>query len=79
MPEWSDLRREGLNRIEVMMNDGTHHLFSPVVLDVLLESNRVMKFKRKSGWVTVGVDPVRTKSRRLGSFLFDGHERRASH
>ena len=79
MPEWNGLRKEGLNRIAVIMTEGTRHFFSPLVLDVLLESNRVMKFRRKSGWVTVGVDPIRTRSRREASYLFDGHERRANH
>ena len=79
MPDCSDLRREGLTRIDVVLADGTYHLFPPLVLDTLLEHNRVLKFKRKSGWVTVGIDPVRTMSRRLATGLFDGPERRASH
>ena len=79
MPEQSYQRREGLDRIEVITNDGALHFFSSLVLDVLLEKNRVIKFRRQNGWVTVGVHPIRTKSRREGSYLFDGPERRASH
>ena len=77
MPEQRGLRRAGLNPIEVIISDGTHHHFTPQVLDVLLENNRVIKFRRESGWVTVGVDPIRIKSRREASHMFKGHERRA--
>lgn len=46
--------------IDVILKDGTYHHFTPRVLDVLLESHRVYKFKRTNGWATVGVHPVRT-------------------
>ena len=45
MPERRGLRRAGQSPIEVIMNDGTHHHFTPQVLDVLLEKNRVIKFR----------------------------------
>jgi hypothetical protein len=72
-------RKAGLVRIEVMRNDGTFFFCHPQMLDALLEKNHVTKFKRKSGWVIVGVDPVRTKPLPKASQLFDGHERRASY
>jgi hypothetical protein len=62
MPEQRDLRRAGQNPIEVIMSDGTHHHFTPQVLDVLLENNRVIKFRREYGWVTVGVDSSQVKT-----------------
>ena len=77
MPERRGLRKAGQNPIEVIMSDGTYHHLTPQVLDVLLENNRVIKFRRESGWVTVGVDPIRIKSRREASHMFNGHERRA--
>ena len=77
MPEWGEVRRKGLDRIQVVMVEGSFHLFSPSVLDILLEHNRVKQFKRKSGWATVGVDPIRTSSRRTSFSSFDGPERRA--
>lgn len=66
--------------IDVILKDGTYHHFTPRVLDVLLESNRVMKFKRTSGWVTVGVDPIRVRCR-VGhtNHGYHGPERRLSH
>jgi hypothetical protein len=64
--------------IDVVLADGTSSQISPRALDVLLDTNRVLKFRRSSGWVTVGVDPVRS---RRSSFAFDsysGPERRHS-
>ena len=64
-------------RIEVILSDGAHHYLEPSVLDVLLEKNQVEKFKRSSGWVTVGISPVRVGNRR-GSYLpYHGIERRS--
>ena len=74
------LIHEGRIPIEVIMNDGTHHRFMPQVLDVLIENNRVMKFRRSSGWVTVGVDPIRVTGRRVEPIVnYFGPERRNSH
>ena len=66
-------------RIETIVDNETLHYFTPQVLDVMLGNNLVVRFKRSSGWVTVGVDPVRTKNRRETSHLYIGHERRSNH
>ena len=72
------LRRLGQQHIHVVARDGTYqHLTSPI-LDVLLEKNKVIKFKRSSGWVTAGIDPVRVKDRREASRLFSGPDRRSA-
>jgi hypothetical protein len=68
--------RESVHRIELIMSDGTQIHVTPRVLDVLLETNRVMKFKRSSGWVTVGLDPVRVKRRSDYCEIYNGTERR---
>ena len=72
-------RKVGLDRIEVMTNKGTVLFCQPSMLDALLKKNKLTKFRRKSGWVTVGVDPIRIKSVPEASQLFNGFERRASH
>ena len=72
-------RNIGLVRIETLTNDGTVLFCHPPMLDALLEKNHVTKFRRKSGWVTVGVDPVRTTSVPEDFQLFGGHERRESY
>ena len=69
----------GLGRIEVITNKGTVLFCHPAMLDALLKKNKLTKFRRKSGWVTVGVDPIRIKSVPEASQLFNGFERRSSH
>ena len=60
--------------IDVILKDGSYHHFTPRVLDVLLESHRVHKFKRASGWATVGIDQIRTGKRENTDY--QGPERR---
>ena len=60
MPEHAFLSKTERPYIDVILNDGTYHHFTPRVLNVLLESHRVHKFKRSGGWATVGVDLLRT-------------------
>lgn len=79
MPERRLLNREGQHHIDVIMWDGTYHHFTPRVLSVLLDTNRVMKFKRTSGWVTIGVDPVRSRKQNGFNNPYQGPERRITH
>ena len=62
--------------IDVILKDGSYHHFTPRVLDVLLEGERVHKFKRASGWATVGIDPIRTGYREKK--VYQGPERRGT-
>lgn len=41
-------------------------------LDTLISSNKIKKFLRSEGWVTVGIDPIRKESR----VNYKGSERR---
>ena len=77
MPEHIFLSKRERSYIDVILKDGTYHHFTPRVLDVLLESHRVHKFKRSSGWTTIGVDPVRTKKSGItnGNY-YNGQDRR---
>jgi hypothetical protein len=54
--------------IQVIYDDNHHDFVKPNMLDTLIESQRIAKFKRSSGWVTVGMDPIR-KARRAPSYL----------
>jgi hypothetical protein len=76
MLQQSPQARESVHRIELIMSDGTQIHVTPRVLDVLLDTNRVTKFKRSRGWVTVGIDPVRTKCRSDSCDIYNGPERR---
>ena len=77
MPESVFLSKTERSYIDVILKDGTYHHFTPRVLDVLLESHRVHKFKRSSGWTTIGIDPIRTKKSGVDNHSYtNGHDRR---
>jgi hypothetical protein len=76
MPEQAFLSKTERSYIDVILKDGTYHHFTPRVLNVLLESRRVHKFKRLDGWATVGVDPVRTKKLESIEGHYSGPNRR---
>ena len=71
-------RRTGQQLIHVITRDGTYEHLTPPVLDILIEKEVIIKFRRLSGWVTVGIDPIRyrTKDRREVSRPFDGPDKR---
>ena len=79
MSERAFLSATGRAYIDVILKDGTYHHFTPRVLSVLLETHRVQKFKRASGWATVGIDPVRTKKAEGTNGFYNGAERRMTH
>ena len=76
MPERVAPNRAGLPLIEAVLSDGSHHTLTPHVLDVMLDNGRVMKFKRATGWVTVGIDPIRVNRIKDVVHSYYGHERR---
>jgi hypothetical protein len=78
MPERRARRSPGQTPIEVIISDGTHHHLAPQVLDVLLENNRVLQFRRANGWAVVGMDPIRVRNRREASHFFNGPDRRSA-
>jgi hypothetical protein len=51
------------NIVRVEYTDKRYDYVSEDRLDTLLESNQIAKFKRISGWVTIGVDPLRKPNR----------------
>ena len=59
--------------IRVIYTDETYDYLGHTQLDKFIELGRVAKFQRSSGWVTVGVDPIRTDHHGY----YGGHERRA--
>jgi hypothetical protein len=50
--------------IPVVLKDGTYQNVFADALNRLLTARQVMAFKRSSGWVMVGTDPVRGKGGR---------------
>lgn len=49
--------------IQVNFSDGRNDYVKGFVLDKLIESKEITRFRRTSGWVTLGADPVRTSKR----------------
>lgn len=49
--------------VQVELNDNRFDYVSDKALDSLIEANKIIKFKRVTGWVTVGVDPLRSTNR----------------
>jgi len=60
--------------IRVMYSDGRFDLVKQLMLDQLLEKNRVASFKRDGGWAVVGRDPVRG----AGGLSYQGQDRRVA-
>lgn len=51
--------------IPVKYSDGTMDRVQSILLDTLILSGAITKFKRSSGWVTVGADPIRKSGQKL--------------
>lgn len=49
--------------IQVFYPDNRFDYVKDTILGGLIETGRVMRFRRLSGWVTPGIDPVRTAKR----------------
>ncbi len=79
MPGHAFLTRKELAHIDVILTDGSYHHFAPRVLDTLLQGQRVLKFKRSNGWVTVGIDPIRQDKPTVVNGDYQGPERRSYH
>ena len=45
--------------IHVKRNDNHYDYVKDFMLDLLIDAKKVVKFKRSSGWVSVGIDPIR--------------------
>jgi len=58
--------------IRIMYSNGAFDIVKPERLDLLLEENALLSFKRSDGWAVVGRDPMRASSRTR----YKGPERR---
>ena len=61
--------------IQVNYKDDKYDYVKDFMLETLIASGVIAKFRRSSGWVRVGVDPVRKD--RQGT-LYGGAERRSA-
>jgi hypothetical protein len=62
--------------IHVVYPGMQHDFVKDFMLHTLIENNKIIRFRRSSGWVTLGVDPVRAMTNRSG---YKGVERRVRH
>jgi hypothetical protein len=60
--------------VQVKWTNNSYDYVKDFMLDSLLEAGVVARFLRSSGWVTVGVDPIRSIS---PNREFNGTERRS--
>jgi hypothetical protein len=49
--------------IQVNYPDNRFDFVKDNILDTLIEKKLITRFRRSSGWVTLGFDPVRTRKR----------------
>lgn len=59
--------------IQVGYDDEKYDYVKDFMLEPLIQSGSISKFRRRTGWVQIGIDPVR--SQRLDDYT--GEERRA--
>jgi len=45
--------------IHVKYLDDSYDMVKKIDLDILINSNKVVEFKRATGWVKIGIDPIR--------------------
>ena len=60
-------------QINVIYKNGVKDHISPALLGTLINSKQIDQFERSSGWVKVGIDPVRS----VPSGDYSGSERRS--
>jgi hypothetical protein len=61
--------------VQVNWTNNRYDYVKDFMLDSLIEAGVVARFLRSSGWVTVGIDPVRSNPHRE----YNGRERRSLH
>jgi len=60
--------------IRIVYKDNVYDYVNDVLLGRFLDAGKIAKFQRRTGWVTVGIDPVRTGKQAA----FRGPERRTA-
>lgn len=61
--------------VQVNWTNNRYDYVNDYMLDSLIEAGVVARFLRSTGWVTIGVDPIRTPK---SNPHYDGAERRTS-
>lgn len=61
--------------IQIIRENNQHDYIMDFMLDSLIDSKKIVKFKRRKGWVTIGADRIRANNRYSA---FNGDDRRAA-
>lgn len=51
--------------IPVVYHNGRHDWVKPPILDQLIQDQVISRFRRSSGWVEIGKDPIRQGNRKV--------------
>jgi hypothetical protein len=62
--------------IHVIRTNDQYDYVKDFMLDRLIESHSIVRFRRSGGWVTVGDEPIRLNKQHR---IFIGRERRTQH
>lgn len=49
--------------IHIIRNGCNYDYVKDFMLDRLIEQEEIVKFKRSTGWITIGADPIRRSTR----------------
>ena len=49
--------------VQIIRSDNQYDYVQDFMLDKLIESKEIVKFKRSAGWATVGTHPIRKRNR----------------
>lgn len=55
--------------IQVAYDDEKYDYVKDFMLDKLIETGAISKFRRSSGWVRIGVDPIRRRTTRSKAIM----------
>ncbi len=58
--------------LRIQYKDHRYDMIEGRMLDRLISDQRIERFQRSSGWVTIGVDPIRMAT----NAAYEGEERR---
>ena len=45
--------------IRVVYQNGKYDMVKDTILGAYIDSGKVLRFERKDGWATIGIDPIR--------------------
>lgn len=60
--------------LQIAYNDNRYDYVKDFMLDGLIDSGKVARFRRSTGWVSIGVDPIRRCTHKS---TYNGAEKRA--